>query len=77
MVENVNGCVTRNKDLVLIFPLSHPMILGKLRIPLGLRFCKMRELNCSLRVHGENLSALYVLNFIKLNVYYSKQSYIF
>lgn len=76
-MENVNGYVTRNKDLVLIFSLSYHMTLGKLQITLGLRFYKTRGLNCSLRVHGKNPSALNILNFIKVSVYYSMQSSIF
>lgn len=63
---NVIDYATRNKDLVLVFPLSHHMTLGKLQISLGLSFCKMRHLNCSLWVHGENHSAVNVLNLYKI-----------
>lgn len=62
IVENVMDYLTRNKKLILIFLSSHHMTLCKLQISLGLSFCKMRDLNYSLRDRGENQSAVNIQN---------------
>lgn len=53
------------QGLVQVFPVSYHMALGKLQISLGLSFCKMRDLNWSLKVHSENQSVVNVLSFYK------------
>ena len=80
MVEKVIDYVTRDKNLVIVFPLSHHIILGKLLISLGLSFCRMRDLNYFLRAHGKNQCTVNVLNLYKgeyLCGHIFSQNYIF